>query len=125
MTIYSLDILLSQCGSSPLFHVQFCFSMSCIQVFQEIGKVVWYFHLLKNFPQLGVTHMVKGFCIVSEAGVAVSLEFPCFFYDPTDVGNLIPGSSAFSKSILYIREFSVHILLKLCWKDFEHYLASM
>jgi len=63
--------------------------------------------------------------VVNEAGVAVFLEFPCFFYDPTDVGNLISGSSAFSKSILYIRKFSVHILLKPCWKDFEHYLASM
>ena len=125
MTVYSLDILLSQSGNSPLFHVQFCFSLSCIQVSQETGKVIWYSHLLKNFPQFAVIHIVKGFWVVNEAGVVVFLEFPCFFYDPTDDGNLISGSSAFSKSILYIRKFSVHILLKPCWKDFEHYLASM
>ena len=62
--------------------------------------MVWYSHLLKNFPQFVVTHTVKGFSIVNEAEVLVFLEFSCFFYDPTDVGNLISGSSAFSKSSL-------------------------
>ena len=72
-----------------------------------------------------VIHTVKGFSIVNEAVVDVFLEFPCFFYDPVDVGSLISGSSAFSKPSLYIWKFSVHILLKPSLKDFEHYLASM
>ena len=73
-----------------------------MQVAQEAGKVVWYSHLLKNFPQFVVIHTVKGFGIVSEAEVDVFLGFSCFFYDPVDVGNLISGSSAFSKSSLNI-----------------------
>ena len=76
------------------------FSNCCIQVSQEAGKEVWYFHLFKSFAQFVVIHMVKSFSIVNEA--EVFLEFPCFFYDPMDVGNLISGSSAFSKSCLYI-----------------------
>ena len=95
------------------------------QVSQEAGKVVWYSHLLKNFPQFAVIHTVKGFSIVNEAEVDVFLEFSCFFYDPTDVGNLISGSSNFSKSSLYIWKLSVHILSKPSLKDFEHYLASL
>ena len=74
--------------------------------------VVWYFHLLKNFPQFVVIHTVKGFSVVNEAEVDVFLEFSCFFYDPTDVGNLISDSSVFSKSSLNIWKFTVHILLK-------------
>ena len=85
--------------------------------------MVWYSHLFQNFLQFVVIHTVKGFSIVNEADIF--LEFPCFFYDPVDVGNLISGSSAFSKSSLYIWKFSVHILLKSSLKDFEHYLASM
>ena len=72
-----------------------CCFLTCIQISQEAGKVVWYSHLLKNFPQFVVIHMVKGFSVVSEAEVDVFLEFPSFFYDPMDVGNLISGSSAF------------------------------
>ena len=87
--------------------------------------MVWYSHLLKNFSQFVVIHTVKGFSIVSEAEVDVFLEFPCFLYDSVDIGNLMSGSSAFSKSSLYIWKFSVHVLLKPSWKDFEHYLASM
>ena len=102
----------------------YCF-LTCIQVSREAGKVAWYYHLFKNFPQFVVIHTVKGFSIVNEAEVAVFLEFFCIFYDPTDVGNLISGSSAFSKSSLYIWKFSVHILLKPSLKYFEHYLASM
>ena len=76
--------------------------LSCIQVSQEAGKVVWYSQIFNNFPQFVVIHMVKIFIAVKEAEVGVLLEFPCFFYDPTDIGNLISGSSAFSKSSLNI-----------------------
>ena len=79
----------------------------------------------KNFPQFVVIHTVKGFRIVNKTEVDVFLEFPCFLYDPTNVGNLISGSCAFSKPSLYIWNFSVHVLLKPSLKDFEHYLASM
>ena len=87
--------------------------------------MVWYSRLLKDFPQFIVIHTVKGFIIVNGAEVIVFLEFSCFFYDPANIGNLISGSSAFSKSSLYIWKFSVHILLKLRLEDFEHDLASM
>ena len=92
-------------------------------VSQETGKEFWYSHLFKNFPQFVVIHTVKGFSVANEAKVDVFLEFPCFFYDSMDVGNLIAGSSVFSKSSLYIRKFSVHVLLKPSLKDFEHYLT--
>ena len=80
--------------------------------------MIWYSHLLKDFPQFVVIHIIKGFSIVSEAEIDVFLEVSCFFYDPIDVGNLISGSSAFSKSSLYIWKFSVHTLLKPSLKDF-------
>ena len=83
------------------------------------------FHLFKDFPQFVVIHTVKGVSVVSEAEVDIFLEFPCFLHDTTDVGNLISGLSAFSKSILSIWELSDHVLLKPSLKDFEHYLASM
>ena len=79
-----------------------CYFLTCTHVSQEERKVVWYSHLFKNFPQLVVIHTVKGFTVVNEAEVDVFLEFSCFFYDPMDVSNLISGSSAFSKSSLYI-----------------------
>ena len=101
-----------------------CF-LTYIQVSQEAGKVVWYSHLLKNFPQFVVLHTVKGFSVVSEAEVDVFLELSCFFYDPTDVGNVISGSSAFSKYSLNIWKFSVHVLLKRNLGNFEHYFASV
>ena len=87
--------------------------------------MVWYSHLFKNFPQFAMIHPLKGFGIVNKAEVDVSLEPSCFFDDPVDVGNLISGSSAFSKSSLYIWQFSVHMLLKLNLKDFDHYFASI
>ena len=118
-------VLLSQFWASPLFYVRFCYFLTCIQVSHETGKVVRYSHLFKNFPQFVVIHTVNGFSVVNETEVDVFLEFPCFLYDPTNVGNLIFGSSAFSKPILYIWKFSVHILLKLSLKDFDHYLANM
>ena len=96
-----------------------------MQISQEVGKVVWYSHLLKNFPQFVVIHTVKGFRVVSEAEVDVFLKFSCFFYDPTDADILISGSSAFSKSSLYIWKFLVQILLKSILEDFEHDLANM
>ena len=87
--------------------------------------MVWYSHLLKNFPQVVVIHTVKGFGIVSKAEIDVFLELSCFFNDSADVGNLISGSSAFSKSSLNIWKLMVHILLKPHLKNFEHYFASM
>ena len=87
--------------------------------------MVWSFHLLKNFPQFVVTHIVKGFSIVYKAEVDVSLELSCFFSDPVDVGYLISDSSAFSKCSLYIWVFSVHVLLKPGLQDFEHNLDGM
>ena len=87
--------------------------------------MVWYSHLFQNFPQFVVIHIVKGFGIVNKAEVDVFLEFSCFFDDPTDVGNLISGSSAFSKSNLNIWEFSVHILLNPDLENFEDYFTSV
>ena len=86
--------------------------------------MVWHSHLFKNFQQFVVTHIVKGFSIVNETEVEVFLEFTCCLYETTNVGNLIAGSSAFSKSSLYIWKFSVHVLLKPNVKDFEHNLTS-
>ena len=91
--------------SSLLFHVWFLCFLTCIQISLEPGKVAWYSHLFKNFPQFVVIHTVKGFSIVHEAEVDVLLEFFCLFYDLMDVGNFISGSSAFSKSSLYIWKF--------------------
>src|SRR5574337_829916 len=79
-----------------------CCFLTCIQISQEADQVVWYSHLLKNFPQLIVIHTVKDFSVVNKAEVDVFLEVFCFFDDPTDVGNLISGSSAFSKTSLNI-----------------------
>ena len=87
--------------------------------------MVWYSHLFQNFPQFVVIQTVKGFSVVTEAEVDVFMEFSYVFHDPTDVGNLISDSSAFSKFSLYIWNFSVHVLLMPRLKDFEHNLASM
>ena len=87
--------------------------------------MVWYPYLFKNFPEFVVVHTVKGFHIVNKAEVDVFLELSCFFDDPTDVGNLISGSSAFSKSSLNIWKFTVHILLKPGLENFGHYFISV
>ena len=87
--------------------------------------MVCYSHLLKNVPQFVVIHTVKGFGIVNKAERDVFLELSCFFHDLADVGNLISGSSAFSKTSLNIREFTVHVLLKPGLENFEHYVASV
>ena len=113
MTIYSLDILLFQFWTSSLFYVQFCYFLTCIQVSQEAGKVVWYSYLLKNFPVSCDPH-IQRLSVDNEAEVDVFLEFSCFFCEPTNIGNLISVSSAFSKSSLNIWKFSVH-----CWSTVE------
>ena len=87
--------------------------------------MVWYFHLFKNFPEFVLVHKVKGLGIVNKAEVGVFLELFCFFDDPTDVGHLISGSSAFSKSSLNTWKFTVQVLLKPGLENFEHYFASM
>ena len=87
--------------------------------------MVWYSHLLKNFPQLIVIHTVKGFSIVTKAVVDVFLEFSCFFDDPMNIDNLISGSIAFSKSSLNIWKFTVHVLVKPGLENFEHYFTSV
>ena len=96
-----------------------------IQVSHLTGKVVWYSHLLKNFPEFVVIRRAKSFHIVNEAEVDVSLELTCFLHDPAKVGNLIPSSFASSKPSLYIWKFSVDILLKPGLEDFEHDIGSM
>ena len=102
-----------------------CCFLTCIQISQEAGKVVWYSHLLKNFPQFVVIYIVKGFGIVNKVKVDVFLELSRFFDDPVNVGNLISGSSAFSKCSLNIWNFTVHVLLKPRLENFEHYLANL
>ena len=87
--------------------------------------MVSYSHLFKNFPQFGVIHTVKGFGVVNKAEIDVYLELSFLFDDPTTVGNLISGSSAFSKTSLNIRKFTVHTLLKPGLENFEHYFTSM
>ena len=94
-------------------------------IFQEAGQVVWYSHLFKNFPQFIAIHTVKGFGIVNEAEIDVFLELFCFFDDPMDVGNLISGSSALSKTCLNIWKFTVHRLLKPGLENFEHYFTRV
>ena len=120
-----LDILLSQFGTSLFFMPgSNCCFLTCIQVSQEAGKVVWQSRVFNNCTEFVVIHIVKGFSIVNEAEVDIFLEFSHFFYDPTDVGNLISGSSDFSKSSLYIWNFSVQVLLKPSLKDFEDDLLA-
>ena len=99
--------------------------LTCIQITQEAGKVLWYSHLFKNFPQFVVIHTVNDFGVINQAEVCVFRELSCFFDDPADVGNLISGSSAFSETSLRIWKFMVHVLLKPGLKNFEHYFTSM
>ena len=102
-----------------------CCFLTCIQISQEADQVIWYSHLLKNFPQFIVIHTVKGFGIVNKAEIDVFLERSCFFDVPADVDNLISGSSAFSKTRLNTWKFTVHILLKPGLENFENYFTSM
>ena len=87
--------------------------------------MVWYAHLFQNFLQFIVIHTVKGFAIVNKAEIDVFLELSCFFDDPADAGNLISGSSAFSKTSLNIWKFTIHVLLKPGLENFEHYFISV
>ena len=100
-----------------------CFFLTCIQISQEAGQVLWYSQLFQNFPQFIVIHTVKGFGIVNKAEIDVFLELSCFFNDPMHVDNLISGSSAFFKSSF--RKFTVHVLLKPDLENFEHYFTSV
>ena len=102
-----------------------CCFLTCISVSQEAGQVVCLFPSLSEFPQFIVIHAVKGFGIVNKAEIDICLELSCFFYDPADVGNLISGSSAFSKTSLSIWKFSIHVLLKPGLENFEHYFTSV
>ena len=101
-----------------------CCFLSCIQISQEVGQVVWYSHLLR-ISRFVVIHTVKGFGVVNKAEADVFLELSCFFNDSADVGNLISSSSAFYKPSLNIWKFTVHILLKPGLENFEHYFTSM
>ena len=127
VTIYSLDVLLSQFGTSLCCSMSSsnCCILTCIQISQEAGQVVCYSHLLENFPQFMVIHTVKDFGIVNKAKVDVFLELSCFFDEPVNVGYLTSGSSAFFKSSLSIWKFMVHIQLKPGLENFDHYFASI
>ena len=122
VTIYSLDYsftnLVPVCCSMSASN---CCFLICIHISQEAGQVVWYSYLFK----IVVIHRVKGFGIVSKGETDLFLEFSCFFYDLMDVGNLISGSSAFSKTSLNIRKFTVHVFLKPGLENFEHNFTSM
>ena len=118
--MYSFSYLEPVC--CPMSSSNCCF-LTCTQVSEESGQVVT--HLFQNFPQFSVIHTVKGFGIVNKAEIDVFLELSCFFNISVDIGNLISGSSAFSKTSLNIWKFSVHVLLKLGLENFEHYFTSM
>ena len=120
--MYSFSYLEPVCWSMSSFN---CCVLTCIQVSQEAGQVVWYAHLIQNFPQFIVIHTVKGFGTGNKAKIDVLLELTCFFDDMADVGNLISGSSAFSKTSLNIWKFTVHISLRPGVGNFEHYFTSM
>ena len=120
--MYTFPYLEPVCCSTSISN---CCFLTCIQISQEAGQVVWYSHLFKNFPQFVVIHTVKGFGIVSKAEVDIFLELSCFFDDPTDTGNLISGSPAFSKSSLKIWKFSVPVLLKPGLENFKHHFTSV
>ena len=130
MTIYSLDVLLfllePVCWSMSSSN---CCFLTCIQVSQEAGQVVWYSHSFQNFPQFIVIHTVKGFGIINKTEIDVFflifLELSCFFDDPPDIGNLISGSSAFPKTSWHIWKFTVHVLLKAGLDNFVHYFNSV
>ena len=111
--MYSFSYLEPVCCSMSSSN---CCFLTCTQVSQEAGQVVWYSHLFQNFLQFIVIRIVKGFGIVKKAEIDVFLELSSFFHDPADVGNLISGSSAFSKTSLNIRKFVVHVFWSLAWR---------
>ena len=111
--MYSFSYLEPVCCSMSSSN---CCFLTCIQVSQEAGQVVWYSHLFQNFPQFILIHTVKGFGIVNKAEIDVFLELYCFFYDPVNVGNLISGSSAFSKSSLNVWSSRFRYYWSLAWR---------
>ena len=120
--MYSLPNLEPVCCSSSSSN---CCFLTCIQVSQEAGQVVWYSRLFQNFPQFVAIHTVRGFGRVNKAEVDIFLELSCFFNDSADVGNLISGFYAFSKLSLNIWKFTVHVLLKSGLENVEHYFAAV
>ena len=102
-----------------------CFFLTCIEVSQEAGQVVWYSHLLWNIPQFTVIHTVKVFGIVNKAEIDIFMELSCFFHDPADVGNLISDSATFSITTLKILKFMIYILLKPALENFKNYFTGM
>ena len=120
--MYSFSYLEPVCCSMSSSN---CCFLTCIQISQEAGQVIWYSHFFQNFPQFTVIHTVKSFGVVNKAEIDVFLEVSCFFNDPSDVGNLISGSSAFSKTSLNMWKFMVHVLLKPGLENFEYYFTSM
>ena len=120
--MYSFSCLEPVCCSMTSFN---CCFLTCIWVSQEAGQVVWYDHLFQNLSQFIVTHTVKAFGTVNKSEIDIFLELSWFFDDLADVGNLISGSSAFSKTRLNIWKFLVHVLLKLGLENFEHYFTTV
>ena len=120
--MYSFSYLEAVCCSVSSSN---CCFLTCIQVSQEAGQVVCYSHFFQNFPWFLVIHTVKGFGIVNKAEIDIFLELSCFLHDPVDVGNLISGSSTFSKTSSNIWKFTVLVLLKPGLENFEHYFASL
>ena len=120
--MYSFSYLEPVCCSMSRSN---CWFLTCIQISQEASQVVWYSHCFQNFPQFIVIHTAEGFGIVNKTEIDVFLELSCFFDDPADVGNLISGFSAFSKTSLNIWKFMVHILLKPGLENFECYFTSV
>ena len=120
--MYSFPNFEPVCCSISSFN---CCFLTCIQVSQEAGQVVWYFHLFKNFPQFVMIQTVQGIGIVNKAEADAFLQLSCFFHDSANVGNLISGPSAFSKFSLNIWKFSVCRLLKPSLENFQHYIASI
>ena len=103
----------------------YCYFLTCIQISQEAGQVVWYAQLFKNFPLFVVIHTVICFDVISKEEVDVLLELSCFFNDLTNVANLISGSSVFSESSLYVWNSMVHVMLKPSLENSEHYFANV
>ena len=120
--MYSFSYLEPVCCSMSSSN---CCFLTCIQISQEAGQVVWSSHLFQDFPQFIVIHTVKVFGIVNKADVDIFLELSCFFDNPANVGNLISGSSPFPKTILNIWKFTVHLMLKPGLENFEHYFTSV